>query len=264
MPINNIVYYSEGMKHFGERMVEDMNFKRYNPETDKDKEVFFQGLYFEQDYRAFIEHKGRKILYWNGSDILRMLQIPKWKQIIQSTPARHLCHSYWQQEVLRRIGLEVEIYPIFFGNLEDFEVCFKPSKKPQVYMTSHDGRGEEYGVDRIERVAPKVPDVTFHIYGEENSTDNDNVIYHGWVDEEIMNEEIKEYQGAVKGGSNGISVTLIKSSMMGQYPISYEKIEGLWHAPDDKNFIKQLNRLKDMKEPNLKLRKKYLNHFKPI
>jgi len=119
-------------------------------------------------------------------------------------------------------------------------------------------------VDKIERVASKVPDITFHIYGEENTTNNDNVIYHGWVDEEIMNEEIKEYQGAIKGGSNGISITLVKSIMMGQYPISYQKIKGIWYAPDDSSFIKQLNRLKTVTEPNLKLRKLYLNHFKPI
>jgi hypothetical protein len=175
-----------------------------------------------------------------------------------------MCHSYWQQEVMRRVGIDVEIHPIFFGDLSKFQVCFKPSKTPQVYITSHNGRGTEYGVDVIERVASRVPDVTFHIYGEENTSENDNVVYHGWVDENVMDEEIKEYQGAIKGGSNGVSITLIKSIMMGQYPISFKKIKGVWHAPDDEEFIKQLKRLKTVSEPNMKLREMYLNHFKPI
>ena len=259
-----IVYYSDGMKHFGENMVKSMGFKRYDPNTDREKEVFFQGLYYEVDYQTFAEHRGKRTLYWNGSDVLRTIMNGPWLWLIKSCPARHLCHSYWQQEVLRRLGIEVEIYPIFFGDLSQFQECFKASKTPQVFVTSHNSRGEEYGVDVIEEVAPSVPDITFHVYGAEDDTRNDNVIYHGWVNEEIMDKEIEQYQGAIKGGSDGISITLIKSIMMGQYPISFKKIKGVWHAPDKESFIKQLNRLKDQTEPNYRLRKMYLNHFKPI
>ena len=258
----NIVYYSEGMKHFGENMVKYMGFKRYDPKTDINKKVFFQGLYHEQDYQTFANHMGERVLYWNGSDVLRTLMQGTWLWLIQHTPAEHLCHSYWQQEVLRRVGVKVKIFPIFFGDLRRYQVHYEQSDTPQVFLTSHNGRDEDYGVDIVERIAPKVPDITFHIYGAENETDNKNVVYHGWVKEEKMDKETRKFQGCIKGGSGGISITLIKSIMMGQYPISFNKIKGIWHAPDDESFIKQLNKLKDQYSPNLKLRKQYLNHFK--
>ena len=259
----NIVYYSSGMKHFGERMVKDMNFKKYDPLADVDKEVFFQGLYFQEDYDAFRYHEGPRVLYWNGSDVIRTLQNPSWLRTVKECPARHLCHSAWQSEVLRRVGLDVEIYPIFFGNLDKFQVCYKQSNTPHVYLTSHNGRDNEYGVDELELAAPFVPEVTIHVYGSSRPTKNKNIIYHGWIDEEVMDEEIKNYQGAIKGGSDGISITLIKSIMMGQYPISYKKIDGVWHAPDVETLIQRLKDLKDQKEPNYELVNKFKNHFKP-
>lgn len=261
--MEKIVYYSSGMQHFGKRMVEDMEFRKYNPQTDRNKEVFFQGLYFQEDYIAFQQHLGKRVLYWNGNDVIRALTTPHWLTIILNTPARHLCHSYWQKEVWRRLGIEVEIYPIFFGNINNFPITYKRSDTPHVYITSHDGRGKEYGVDVIERVAPLVPEITFHIYGEKNSSPNTNVIYHGWVEESEMDADIKGYHGCIKGGSDGIAITLMKCILLGQYPISYQKIEGVWHAPDDKTLVKMLKKLKKQEEPNYKLREQYINHFKP-
>ena len=49
---------------------------------------------------------------------------------------------------------------------------------------------------------------------------------------------------------------------MGQYPISFKKIDGVWYAPDDIKLIGRLSKLKDQKKPNIKLRNKYLTYFK--
>lgn len=260
--MEKIVYYSSGMKHFGEQMVRYMGFRLYNPQTDIDKEVFFQSLYFDPDYEIFKNHKGKRILYWNGSDILRTLMSPKWLKIIKDCPAKYLCHSPWQKEVLRRIGLDVKIHPLFFGDINNYPISYKQSDKPHIYMTSHTGRDKEYGVDIIERVASSLPEFTFHIYGSEAKTKNKNVIYHGWVHEDVMDKDIRNYHGCFKGGSDGIAITLMKCILMGQYPISLQKIEGVRHAPDDKTLIKMLKNIKEKEKPNYNLRKQYLNHFK--
>jgi len=258
-----IVYYCESMKFFGEKMINKMQYKQYNPKTDIDKKVFFQGLYFEQDYKVFQEHKGEKTVFWNGSDVKRLLSSLSWMKIILSTKATHWCQSNWNLPLLEAIGVEVEHHPIYFGDLSKYEVCYKHSKKPHFFVTSHPGRGKAYGIDKILRVAPLVKDITFHIYGSEGK-DLDNVKYHGRVEEKVMDKQIQKFQGAIKGGSDGVSETLAKSIMMGQYPISYKEIDGVSYAPTDTDFIKQLNRVKRMKKPNLKLRDKYLNYYKSI
>ena len=258
-----IVYYCESMKVFGDKMVNEMGYKRYNPKTDLNKKVFFEGLYFEQDYKVFQKHEGEKIVYFNGSDVKRLLRKLSWMKIILSTKATYLCQSKWQLPLLKAIGVKIKHFPIYFGDLSKFKVCYKHSKKPHMYITSHTGRDNEYGVDKILRVAPLVKDITFHIFGSEG-VDTDNVKYHGWVEEKIMDKQIQKFHGAIKGGSDGISQTLTKSIMMGQYPISYKKIDGVSYAPTDTDFIKQLNRIKRMKKPNLKLRDKYLNYYKSI
>ncbi len=258
---DKIVYYSRGMAHFGEKMVNEMGFRRYTI-NDIKSDVFFQGLYFEDDYLAFARHEGKRTLYWNGNDVIRMMQNPNWRAIILNRDAIHLCHSYWQKEVLRRIGLEIKIHPIFFGDMKKYPVSYKHSDNPQCYMTSHNGRGEEYGVFQVLKVAPLVPEVTFHIFGQDGA-DTDNVKFRGWMDEDIMDAEIKNYQCCIKGGSNGIAITLMKSILLGQYPISYEKIDGIWHAPNIRAFAQKLKLLKTMKKPNRELRKQYINHFKP-
>lgn len=261
--MEKIVYYSQGMKHFGETMIRDMGYRRYDPQTDRNKEVFFQGLYFQEDYITFQQHLGKRVLYWNGNDVIRTLTTPHWLAVILTTPAQHYCNSYWQREVWRRLGVNVKVSPIFFGDINNYPITYKKSDTPHIYMTSHTGRDREYGVDIIERVASSLPEFTFHIYGSEGKSENWNVIYHGWVEGEEMDTDIKGFQGCFKGGSNGIAITLMKSILLGQYPISSEKIEGVWHAPDDKSLIRMLRKLKKQEDPNHKLRAKYINYFKP-
>ncbi|HCC67905.1 TPA: hypothetical protein DEP90_01665 [Patescibacteria group bacterium] len=258
-----IVYYSRAMEVFGERMISEMGYKQYNSQTDLNKKVFFQGLYFNEDYEVLKRHRGEKIIYFNGSDAKRLLMSLSWMKTLLSTKATFLCQSTWNLPLLRAIGIKVKHYPIFFGNLKKLKVSYKQSDKPHMFMTSHTGRDKEYGIDKVLRVAPQVPDITFHIFGSEGEN-LDNVIYHGWIEEKEMDKQIRTFQGAIKGGSNGVSETLAKSIMMGQYPISYKKIDGVWYAPTDEEFMKFLNKVKKMKEPNLVLRDKYLNYYKSI
>lgn len=258
---DKVVYYCDGMKFFGDRMVKYMGFKRYDPIIDIDKKVFFEGLYFDKDYDVFEKHKGKRVVYWNGSDVLRLQSNPKWQKILLSKEARHLCQSKWHLPILKDMGINAEYYPIFFGDLNKYQVSFKPSKTPHVYMNCHQDREKDYGVDIVRKIASKVLDITFHIYGC-TGEDLPNLKYHGVVEEEVMDKEIKEFQGCIKGGSDGISQVLTKCIFMGQYPISYKEIDGVWYAPTEKELVTQLNRLKRQTKPNIKLRERYKNYYK--
>ncbi len=225
------VYYCEAMKTFGEKL----KMERYNPQTDIDKPVFFQGLYFDEDYEVFRNHKGKKMVFWNGSDVLRLLSNQERIHIIKQFPATHFCHNKQLQNELASAGIEATIKPIFFGDVEDYSVSYKWSKNPQVYMTCNQYRENEYGIPLVLEKAKELPEIKFHIYGIEGEN-TDNVIYHGWVEEKQMDKEIKDFQGCIRlCKHDGFSQTIMKCILMGQYPIK---------------DLAELKFLKDKKEPS--------------
>ena len=257
---DKIVYYCDGMKVFGDSMIKYMGYRRYTPE-DVNKEVFFEGLYFQQDYNVLNNHKGKCIVYWNGSDVKRLIKNPQWQEIVKSKDITHLCQSKISVEELKTIGIESTHYPIFFGDINKYQVSYKHSNNPQVVLNSHPGRWKEYGVDTIEEIAPQLPDVTFHIYGSTRETTNPNVIYHGWVEESVMDEELKGMQCVIKGDYSGISQTMTKAGLMGLYVISMGEADFAYRAETKEELISQINTLKDMKEPNMELRNNFLQYY---
>jgi len=248
------VYYCEAMKTFGEKI----KMPRYNSQTDIYSPVFFQGLYFEEDYQTFLNHKGIKQVFWNGSDVLRMLYNPNWIEIIRTFKTEHTCHNKQLQDELASVGIRARIKPIFFSEIEKYPLSYVYSETPQVYMTCNDGREEEYGVNQVLEIAEETPDIKFHIFGI-NGQNTDNVIYHGWVEEDEMINLIKNFQSCLRRNKHdGFSQTVMKSILMGQYPIVYNFINGVWQAQTKEELKEKLKLLKEQKEPNFKLREKYL------
>lgn len=246
------VYYCEGMKTFGEKLLEK-GFVRYSPETDIYTPTLFQGLYFREDYDIFVKHKGEAVVYWNGSDVYRMKSTPYFQECLTKRPARHLCISKEYQRRLSEAGVQAEISPIFYGNFEDFPVSFKPGN--EMYMTVNKGREKEYGLPQAIELCKKYG-LKLHIYGIDGQSDKD-VVYYGWVATEQMDKEIKEFQGALKfsqyggGMASYKSQTFVKSALLGQYPI----------ASCFKDYEKQIEEIKNKKEPNIKYRKDILKEF---
>ena len=150
-------------------------------------------------------------------------------------------------------GLQSHQFLSFLGNIDDYEVEYKHSDKPHVYASVSGDNFEQYGWDRIEKMAPMFPEVTFHLYGNEAEwhTEYENVIVHGRVPKEQMNEEIKKMQGGLRMLEfDGASEILMKSILWGQYPVS---LIGYDHMLKPN----ELDKLKDMKEPNVVGREHY-------
>lgn len=197
--------------------------------------VVFFGLYGLPDFYALWRHKGRKAILWAGSDITHFvngyhldeggsIKIP---HIGLGQWINTYCESYvenWvEQKMLKRVGIEAKIAPSFLGNIDDYEVSFEPNKK--LYTTVSGDEFVLYGWDKIPKLAEQYPDFEFHLYGNKHwpgfQWQHLNVIVHGRVSQEQMNEETKKMQGAIRLTQfDGFSEILAKSILWGQHPVS--------------------------------------------
>ena len=189
------VYYGKGMAFFGDQMIKYHGYERYNPETDKDEPCFFEGLYFRPDYDAFIQHRGKRIVFWNGSDIDRVCWFGAVEDqrarraVLKAFPAIHLCHDQGQAAMLAKVGVKARAYPLFFGDLNKYQPSYQQANPPSVYINAHETLEGRYAVPWVLNIVDKVPEVIFHIYGinAQNSPwcpEKPNVVYHGWVEQE--------------------------------------------------------------------------------
>lgn len=238
----------------------------YNEVTDKEKSCVFFGLYGLPDFYTLWRHKGKKWILWCGSDIrhfvngywlddkgeIRINPRPLAEWIIRN------CESYVENkaeyDALKKLGIESKIIPSFLGDVSQYEVSYQPSNKPKIYASVSSNDFVLYGWYEIEQIyAPKYPDIEFHLFGNTIPfpTENKNVIIHGRVSQEQMNEEIKNMQGALRLLSfDGASEVLIKSILWGQWPVSFIKYPHMLS-------IDELDKLKDKKEPNIEGREYY-------
>jgi len=237
-------YYCSGMSFYGDKIP----LKFYN--NDKE-DTLFSALYFENDYKVFKLHKGRRMVFFNGSDVSRLLCNTKWIEIIQNYPAEHYCHNKQLQDELKSVGIDATIVPLFFGNKEDYQVCYKPSTSPRIFMNAHPGREQEYGVDKCLQLAINFEEYEFHIYGIDGEN-KINVIYHGQIPEAQMDEEIRNYQAVLRFNEHdGMSQIVAKASLLGLYPIvtndiniATDKLESIGWKP----YTCCRNCIKDIKE----------------
>jgi hypothetical protein len=248
------------------------------PYKSKDEPTVFMGLYGLKDFYELWTHKGRKAIFWCGSDI-RHFDGGYWlddKGYIRIQPwalAKWIstnCENYVENQVeaakLRDWGIEPVIVPSFLGDVDSYRVSYKYAKRPQVYASVSGDDFHLYGWYDIERIAGEC-DVDFHLYGNTVpwETRHPNVFIHGRVPKEQMNAEIKNMQCGLRVvGFDGFSEILAKSVLWGQYPISRIKYPHITSYEDEKSLIGALNDLKNKRRPNLKARsyyKKVLNKY---
>lgn len=221
--------------------------KRWSVFTLNAPTIFF-GMYHIGDYLRLALHRGMRIVFWCGGDIKNLERRPFWNWFIGGLDCVHVCENNLEEFNLMQMGIYAEVVPMFFDVCPD--VSFKPSETPHVYMTVHEGRESEYGLDVVYRIHEKVPEVTFHIFGIEGNS-HDNILYHGSVSNEEFNNKIEEYQAALRLNEfDGFSEILGKSILMGQYPISRIKYDHMDSFEDELHLISLLHNLKHKIVPN--------------
>jgi len=257
--------------------------KDYNYKEDKYKSTVFFGLYDLRDYLSVWRHRGEKAILWAGSDIenlingfvfndgkLRLISrlfggLPKFLMDSIKYDCQHYVEDKDEYQKLERIGIKSRIIPSFLGKISDFPVSYRPSATPNVYISGHQGREDEYGFGLLKEIAIKLPDLIFHIYGGEKQAYKDypdNVVWHGTIYKEEFNREIKNWQCGLRlNKSDGFSEITAKSVLMGQYPITYLDYPMIPHFKDFDNLIELLSALKDMDKPNYQARDYYFLHL---
>jgi len=198
--------------------------------NDTDPTVFF-GLYGLPDFISLWRHKGRKAILWAGSDIKHFrggywLDTEGHIRIDPKALAHWIdsnCENYVENEEERYQlsceGIRAIVIPSFLGKVEEYDVEFVQGNK--VYCSANEGRQIEYGFGVVEDIAGLLPEIEFHLYGATWTTKHSNVIVHGRVPKEQMNDEIKKMQCGLRTlEHDGFSEVTAKSVLWGQYPIT--------------------------------------------
>lgn len=215
------------------------------------KPAVFFGLYNPVDYFRFLWHRGEKMVFWCGGDILNLKRRKVWQKVLNLARAKHVCENQVEYDALKEMGIESEIRPCLIDAIETNEIAFLRRFSTHVYLCAHNGREDEYGVSEIEAIAPRLPSVIFHIYGVDGRSKSPNVKYHGFVSPEVFNYDIRHYQAALRLNSfDGFSEILARSAILGQYPISRIQYPFMDHAPDTDTLVAMLRLLSAKSEPN--------------
>lgn len=225
--------------------------------NDTDPTVFF-GLYGLPDFYALWRHKGRKAILWAGTDIIHFKNgywLDEKEEIcLDYIPLAEWinknCESYVEneseQKVLAECFIGSKIVPSFLGDVNKFEVSFKPGNK--LYFSISGNDLERYNWNLAQKLIENNKHIEFHIYGNTIPIKSllPNVVMHGRVPKEQMNKEIKEMQGCLRLiEMEGFSEIVAKAMLMGQRPISI--IQYPYTLP-----VVSIGIIPDLDKPNLK------------
>ena len=162
------------------------------------------------------------------------------------------------------MGIYAYVRPIFWNDIKKYSPT-KETLTNQVYLTSHPEREIEYGEYMINAIASALIEWKFHIFGTESTFPVcDNVIYHGKIPEEEMDEITKDHTATIRwkhiNGNHwdGVSQTVIKALLRGQMAITGIKYPFANYAKGINDIIEFLNNFKKVKN---KLKKIKLNEF---
>ena len=246
------VYYCEGMKFYGERMMTLYGLKPFSNNPEKD--VLFMGLYFEQDYEVYKSITGNKIVFWNGSDVSRLLDKSAYQEILKEYPAKHVCHNEQLQQELLSVGINALVQPLFFADINDYPVSFKSKEQLEVYVNAHPSREDEYGIPWAYQAALRLPEVMFYAYGVEG-VNTDNFKYMGMRPEKEVDKLMSEHQVFLRlNRHDGFSQQVIKAGLWGQPIITRQDIPHTIKVDDMLDLVEKIDALKGLVQPQTELR----------
>jgi hypothetical protein len=279
------VYYNPGMEHHVSKFLDMTGLERYETNRDWQQPAIWMSLYNYKDYLAFKFHEGPKLVYWFGSDVTALVETGlvwtshNWVatsedlvKLVKSKDCIHVCQNELLQSELASVGIDSIVRPLYLGDLDSFETCFKSSKKPSVYSIVSAGRPTFYGLDWIYEVANKT-EVEFHIYGHKGQ-DTHNVFHHytvfeepAWhpneageyevitkikgLPEQEFNEKIQAHQAFLRlPEHDGVSQTVMRALAMGQYVCDRINYPFVHHVTSPDDVLEFVNGLHLKTEPN--------------
>lgn len=262
---------SSSVKQFETKATIAWGLKLWKGIDDSEQDLLFFGLFHDRDFEVFHNFKGKKSVFWCGGDILRLVEDYERRRVLKlDRNVKHYCETEEQGDKLREMGFNPTVIPSFLGNINNYSISFKKTDKWKIWICGHPKREIEYGFDTVIELAKVFPDIEFHLYGvdedkSEISYEAKNIISHGLVSEEELDEDIKDYHcGLRTNRTDGVSEVIIKSILLGQYPISFLPYEGVWQYKEFGDLIMLIEKLKRQVEPNYETRSiwiKQLNQY---
>jgi len=276
---------SSTVHNFRDKILKYWKLEEATYPRDKYNPVVFFGMYHIGDWKNFFRYRGKKAIFWCGGDILnfkrnwffgdgrarnisKILNWIPWNKILlclSGSKVDHYVENEAEYRQLKELRVNAKIYPSFLDSVDNFPVSFKPSSTPHVFLCMHKHREVEYGIKTVELMSRKFPYIVFHIYGIDNYdglNGRKNIVFHGQVSEKQFNEEIKNYQAGLRCNEyDGFSEVVIKSVLLGQYPISRIEYPHVWSYTTNTELESYLYRLAYIKQPNLEAREFWLNNI---
>ncbi len=227
----------------------------YNVSKNQDDPTVFFGCYSLNDFNIIRNHKGKKWIFWAGSDIRYFVKgywlDDKGKIKINPKPlAKWIsknCESWVENsveyEALKKLGIKSKIVPSFLGDVNKF----KPQKLNEElrYYSSVSGNDFKlYGWDLINQIAKKNPHIKFYLYGNTIPWKAPkNVIVRGRMSQKEMDNEIKTMTGVLRMVKfEGCSELVVKATLWRQEVISLIDYPFLRSKNPRKELLKIVNR----------------------
>ncbi len=233
----------------------------YDPDGTDD--CVFCGLYGLNDLHALWRYKGKKYVWFAGSDI-RHLASNYWlddtgeiridnKGICEwiNKNCECWCENGVEHDKLLWLGIESKIAPSFLGHIERFPVEENRLERKRYYTSVSGDDFETYGWDKIKEFSRNNP-AEYHFYGNDRlpawsfnelKSIDAKFIFHGKVPKEQMNEECKTMTGCIRMTEfDGFSEILAKSVLWGQKPISLIDYPFLHAENPREELLKTLNK----------------------
>jgi len=219
------VYACPGMKFYVDALKRHLMFMPYDPKSA----ALFLGIYFRDDLDQLIAHEGPRYVFWNGSDVVRTVRSEGWHPMLRKVEAVHATHTQALADELATIGITATVSPTLFDRPSHYGRSWvMPGGHPKVYMTTHGGRDEEYGVPQAIDLV-RYTNASLYIYGNEGMSGRyGNVHFRGTVSEEVWKSETDSMHAALRlNAHDGMSQIVMKALLRGHYSI---QTTNLWSA----------------------------------
>lgn len=181
-------------------------------------------------YRLALKLKKKVIVHWIGTDVLRIREAYYKNPRKINEECINLADAPWLVDELEEVGIAAVEVPI--ANLD---ICCKCDELPDnheilVYIPKH--RAAFYNEPVVKQLAKAVPDVLFHIVGNDGEDENDklpNLVYEGWLNSEQMRELMKKCTVLIRlPQHDGVARMVLEVLSMGRsviynYPFPFTK-----------------------------------------
>jgi hypothetical protein len=207
--------------------------EKYDPDKDINEPTVFCGMYGLSDFHVLYNHKGKKYVWWVGSDIRYLMAGYKVDDINNKSTSRGIagwinrrceswCENQVEYEALKEMGIESKVAPSFLGDVDDFPEQKIPLEETRFYSSVSGDDFKLYGWDRINEMAKLFPENKFYLYGNTKPWKAPkNVIVRGRVSNKEMNDETKKMAGVVRYVRfEGFSEIVCKAILWGQQVMS--------------------------------------------